>query len=98
MSSQTFTATLGGESIAVESGRLAGQAGGAVAIRCGDTVLLVTGTAGDRLLPPYRRFRGAALRRGPHPGFLLPSRGPADRISHSHGPAGRPSAKAALPR
>ena len=44
MSVHSFTATLGGETIAVESGKLAGQAGGAITIRCGDTMLLVTAT------------------------------------------------------
>jgi len=41
---KTYTATLGGSQITVETGRLAGQAGGAVVVRCGDTVVLVTAT------------------------------------------------------
>jgi len=44
MSVHKFTAALGSETITVESGQLAGQAGGAVTIRCGDTMLLVTAT------------------------------------------------------
>ena len=44
MSSQRFTAALGSEVITVETGKLAGQAGGAVTVRCGDTMLLATAT------------------------------------------------------
>ena len=44
VNSHKFTATLGGEVITIETGKLAQQAGGAVTIRCGDTVLLVTAT------------------------------------------------------
>ncbi len=40
----TFEATLGGHKLTLETGRLAQQAGGAVTIRCGDTVLLATAT------------------------------------------------------
>jgi polyribonucleotide nucleotidyltransferase len=42
--SNQFTATLGDQSITIETGKLAQQAGGAITIRCGDTVLLVTAT------------------------------------------------------
>jgi len=38
------TATLGGEVVTIETGKLAQQAGGAVTVRYGDTVLLVTAT------------------------------------------------------
>ena len=41
----TFTATLGDDTITLETGKLAGQAGGAVVIRSGDTMALVTATA-----------------------------------------------------
>lgn len=44
MNSQKFTATLGDEVITIETGKLAQQAGGAVTVRQGDTVLLVTAT------------------------------------------------------
>jgi polyribonucleotide nucleotidyltransferase len=40
-----FTANLGDEEIVVESGRLAFQAGGAVTVRHGDSMVLVTATA-----------------------------------------------------
>ena len=44
MNSYVFTATLGSEVVTIETGKLAQQAGGAVTVRCGDTVLLVTAT------------------------------------------------------
>ena len=44
MNTHTFTAMLGDETITIETGKLAQQAGGAVLIRQGDTVLLVTAT------------------------------------------------------
>ncbi|MCX7682687.1 MAG: polyribonucleotide nucleotidyltransferase, partial [Anaerolineae bacterium] len=44
MNSQSFTALLGGTTVTLETGKLAMQAGGALTIRQGDTVLLVTAT------------------------------------------------------
>lgn len=44
MESHAFTARLGDHLITLETGHLALQAGGAVTIRCGDTVLLATAT------------------------------------------------------
>jgi polyribonucleotide nucleotidyltransferase len=44
MHSNTFTATLGGYTLTLETGKLAQQAGGAVTLRCGDTMLLATAT------------------------------------------------------
>jgi len=44
VNSYESTATLGDEAITIETGKLAQQAGGAVTVRCGDTVLLVTAT------------------------------------------------------
>ena len=44
MNSHTFSATLGDKVISIETGKLAQQAGGAVAVRSGDTLLLVTAT------------------------------------------------------
>ena len=39
-----FTAAIGDHLISIETGKLAGQAGGAVTLRCGDTLLLATAT------------------------------------------------------
>jgi polyribonucleotide nucleotidyltransferase len=44
VNNQPFTATLGNEVVTIETGKLAQQAGGAVTVRCGDTLLLVTAT------------------------------------------------------
>ncbi len=44
MNNHKFTAKLGDEVVIIETGKLAQQAGGAVTIRCGDTMLLVTAT------------------------------------------------------
>jgi polyribonucleotide nucleotidyltransferase len=44
MNNHTFTATLGDKAITLETGKLDQQAGGAVTVRCGDTLLLVTAT------------------------------------------------------
>jgi len=44
VNSQKFTAMLGDEVVTIETGKLAQQAGGAVTVRQGDTVLLVTAT------------------------------------------------------
>ncbi|MFC1897651.1 polyribonucleotide nucleotidyltransferase [Chloroflexota bacterium] len=40
--SQTFECEVGGRSLIIDTGKLAGQAGGAVTVRYGDTVILVT--------------------------------------------------------
>ncbi|MFQ6057572.1 MAG: polyribonucleotide nucleotidyltransferase [Anaerolineae bacterium] len=45
MNSSTFTAMVGDKAIHIETGKLAGQAGGAVTVRCGDTMILATATA-----------------------------------------------------
>jgi len=44
MERYTLTAPLGEQSITLETGRLANQAGGAVTLRCGDTMLLAAAT------------------------------------------------------
>ena len=43
-----FTAAIGDHPISIETGKLAGQAGGAVTLRCGDTMLLATATMSAR--------------------------------------------------
>jgi len=44
VNSSKFSTTLGSEVVTIETGKLAQQAGGAVTVRCGDTMLLVTAT------------------------------------------------------
>ena len=48
---QTYTTTLGDKPLSIETGILAQQAGGAVTVRCGDTVILATATM-DRGVRP----------------------------------------------
>jgi polyribonucleotide nucleotidyltransferase len=43
-----FTAAIGDHPISIETGKLAGQAGGAVTLRCGDTLLLATATMSEQ--------------------------------------------------
>jgi len=43
---QSFECTLGGRKLTIETGKLAEQAGGAVTVRYGDTIVLVTATVG----------------------------------------------------
>ena len=44
---QSFQCQVGGKDLIIESGRFAGQASGAVTVRYGDTVVLVTATVAD---------------------------------------------------
>ncbi len=48
---QVYTTTLGAKQISIETGVLAQQAGGAVTVRCGDTVIFATATM-DRAVRP----------------------------------------------
>ena len=67
------------------TGKLAGQADGAVVARIGDTIVLATATAarkvprGNRLFPPDRRHRRADVRRRQDPRLVLPAGGQGDR-------------------
>jgi len=47
----TYTASLGETPVTIETGKLAGQAAGAVTVRCGDTVVLATATAASEPRP-----------------------------------------------
>ena len=74
-----FTFNLGDDTITLKTGKLAGQAGGAVVVSSGDTVLLVTATmakeprAGINFFPLTVDLERAALRGRPDPWFILPS-------------------------
>jgi polyribonucleotide nucleotidyltransferase len=69
--SKTYTIEVGGRTLALETGILAAQAGGAVTVRYGDTVLLATAHR-DEFLPVDLRIRRAALRCRPYSRQLLP--------------------------
>jgi len=47
METQTFECNIGGRNLIIESGKLAGQANGAVTVRYGDTVVLITAGVND---------------------------------------------------
>ena len=49
MNSNTFTGRLGDQTLIIETGKLARQAGGAVTVRCGDTVILATATMSEAI-------------------------------------------------
>lgn len=51
MDTHRFTTSIGDHEIVVETGKLAQQAGGAVTVRCGDTIVLVTATASKEPRP-----------------------------------------------
>ncbi len=75
----SVTGTIGGKEFVLSTGKLAGQADGAVVARLGGTEMLVTATAnktigeGSRFLPSHRRLRRAHVLRGKIPGIVLPS-------------------------
>ncbi|MDP2917738.1 MAG: polyribonucleotide nucleotidyltransferase, partial [Dehalococcoidia bacterium] len=48
MELRSFTREVGGKTLTIETGKLAGQAGGAVTVRYGDTVVLVTAGVGTQ--------------------------------------------------
>ncbi|MBX3062609.1 MAG: polyribonucleotide nucleotidyltransferase [Anaerolineae bacterium] len=48
---QRFTATLGGKEITIETGKFAMQAGAAVTVRMGDTMILATATMSNTIRP-----------------------------------------------
>ncbi|MCB0133592.1 MAG: polyribonucleotide nucleotidyltransferase, partial [Caldilineaceae bacterium] len=54
--SQLFTVEVGGRTLALEAGLLAPQAGGAVTVRYGDTVLLSTATMSKDVRPGINFF------------------------------------------
>lgn len=47
----SYTALLGETQVTIETGKMAGQASGAVTVRCGDTVVLATATAAAEARP-----------------------------------------------
>lgn len=53
---QVFTTEMGGRSLSIETGVLAAQAGGAVTVRYGDTVLLATATMSRDVRPDINFF------------------------------------------
>ena len=54
--STVFTTEMGNKTITIETGVLAAQAGGAVTVRCGDTVILATATMSRDVRPDINFF------------------------------------------
>ena len=80
---QQFTRNIAGRDLALEVGRLAGQANGAVTVRYGDTMALVTACASKRpregidFLPLTVEFEQRLYAAGRDPGKFLPPGGQA---------------------
>ena len=98
----TREVSVGHGTLSLETGKLAKQAGGAVIVRLGDSVVLVT--ACRAASPRERRFPAAhgrlpreRLRVGPHPRRLLQARRQARRKGSAHLPRDRPADPAAVP-
>ena len=99
----TRNITIGRQTLSIETGKLAKQADGAVVVRSGDTMVLVTACARGE---PARRHRLPAadgrlprihLRVGPHPRRLLQARRQAGREGSAHQPPDRSADPAAVP-
>ena len=94
---------IGGQTLHIETGRMAKQADGAVVLRYGDTVILVTAVAakkareGANFLPLTVDYRENQLRRGQDPRWLLPPRGTSQRERDTDLPGHRSSFATAVP-
>jgi small subunit ribosomal protein S15 len=89
------SATIGDAEIRFETGKTAGQAGGAVVATsarpsCTPPPPLEPAEGAPRLLPAHRRLRGEDVRRGQDPRRLLQARGPPERGRDPHLPPRRP--------
>ena len=93
---------VGGEEISFETGKLARQAGGAVVVRSGDTMVLSTATVGNLrdvdFLPLTVDVEERHYAAGQDPRLLLPSRGPGRREGDPDRPDDRPPAAPAVPQ
>ena len=100
----TVEVDLGGRKITLETGKMAKQANGAVVVRSGDTVVLVTACMADQPKPgagffpltvDYREYTYAA---GKIPGGFIKREGRPDGERDSHQPPDRSSDPPAVPR
>ena len=94
--------SVGGRTISLETGRLAKQADGAVVVRSGDTVVLVTACAaanpreGIDFLPLTVDYREYTYASGRIPGGFFKREGKPSREGSSHQPPDRSAHPAAL--
>ena len=95
--------TVGTRTISIETGKLAKQADGAVIVRSGDTMVIVTAChaanprVGIDFLPLTVDYREYTYASGRIPGRLLQARGQARREGSAHEPADRSADPAAVP-
>ena len=89
----TVEIDLDGQKITLETGKIAKQANGAVVVRSGDTVVLVSACANEepkaerRVLPAHRRLSRIHLRRGQISRRLHQARGAPFGEGNPHQPA-----------
>ncbi len=85
---QVFTTEMGGKTLTIETGILGAQAGGAVTVRYGDTVLLATATMSKDVRPEINffpltvEFEEKLYAAGRIPGSFFRARRPAQRAGH----------------
>ena len=96
--------SLAGRELSIETGHLAKQASGAVLVRYGDTVVLVTATTskepreGVDFFPLTVDYEEKMYAVGKIPGGFLRREGRCDGSSHTVCPSHRPSDPSALPK
>ena len=93
---------VGDSQISFETGKLAKQAGGAVVVQAGDTMVLCTATIGSLrdvdFLPLTVDVEERDVRRGQNPRLVLPSRGQIRREGDADRAHDRPADPPALPQ
>ena len=103
MNIHTLTSEVGTNPITFETGKLAKLADGAVTVRCGDTIILVTAVsatkvkAGQTWFPLSVEYKEKASSAGVFPGGVFQARGPPDRKGNPDLPHDGPSVAPAVP-
>ena len=101
---QVFTTEVGGRTLSIETGILAAQAGGAVTVRYGDTVLFATATMskdvrpGINFFPLTVDFEEKIYAAGRIPGSFFRREGRPSEQAILSGAPGGPSVAPALPQ
>jgi len=100
--SKIFSTMVGDKQVTMETGRLAGQAGGAVQVRIGDTVVFAAATMGDirqgiDFSHSLSTMKNAMYAGGRSPRFVLPPEGPPSGRTPSWSTASQTAKSAAVP-
>ena len=95
--------SFGGQTLSLETGKLAKQAHGAVVVQFGDTVTLVTAVEGEAdegrdFFPLVVDYREKTYAAGKFPGGFIKREGRPDHQGDSYLPVDRPAHPAAVPR